>query len=49
MNRNTLETIMGAIVLLAAVGFVALAYEAADVKGNGGYEIAAEFGSTGGM
>ena len=40
---------MGAIVLLAAVGFVALAYEAADVKGNGGYEIAAEFGSTGGL
>ena len=40
---------MGAIVLLAAVGFVALAYEAADVKGNGGYEITAEFGSTGGL
>ena len=49
MQRNTLETVMGAIVLLAAVGFVALAYEAADVKGNGGYEIAAEFGSTGGL
>ena len=49
MHRNTLETVMGAIVLLAAVGFVALAYEAADVKGNGGYEIAAEFGSTGGL
>ena len=49
MHRNTLETVMGAIVLLAAVGFVALAYEAADVKGNGGYKIAAEFGSTGGL
>ena len=49
MHRNTLETVMGAIVLLAAVGFVVLAYEAADVKGNGGYEIAAEFGSTGGL
>ena len=49
MHRNTLETVMGAVVLLAAVGFVALAYEAADVKGNGGYEIAAEFGSTGGL
>ena len=49
MHRNTLETIMGAIVLLAAAGFVALAYEAADVKGNGGYEIVAEFGSTGGL
>ena len=49
MHRNTLETVMGAIVLLAAVGFVAVAYEAADVKGNGGYEIAAELGSTGGL
>ena len=49
MHRNTLETVMGAIVLLAAVSFVVLAYEAADVKGNGGYEIAAEFGSTGGL
>ena len=49
MQRNTLETVMGAIVLLAAAGFVALAYEAADMKGSGGYEIAAEFGSTGGL
>ena len=49
MHRNTLETVMGAIVLLAAAGFVALAYEAADVKSNGGYEITAEFGSTGGL
>ena len=49
MHRNTLETVMGAIVLLAAAGFLARAYEAADVKGNGGYEITAEFGSTGGL
>ena len=49
MQRNTLETVMGAIVLLAAAGFVTLAYEAADIKGNGGYEILAEFGSTGGL
>jgi phospholipid/cholesterol/gamma-HCH transport system substrate-binding protein len=49
MQRNTLETVMGAIVLLAAAGFVTLAYEAADIKGYGGYEIIAEFGSTGGL
>ena len=49
MQRNTLEIIMGAIVLLAAVGFVSLAYEAADLKGSSGYEIIAEFGSTGGL
>lgn len=49
MQRNTLETVMGAIVLVAAAGFVTLAYEAANIKGNGGYEIIAEFGSTGGL
>ncbi len=49
MQRNTLEFVMGAIVLLAAVGFMSLAYEAADLKGSGGYEIIAEFGSTGGL
>ena len=49
MHRNILETVMGAIVLLAAAGFVTLAYEAADVQGSGGYEIVAEFGSTGGL
>ena len=49
MHRNSLETIMGGIVLLAAAGFLMLAYEAADLKGNEGYRIAAEFGSTGGL
>ena len=47
MHRNTMETIMGGIVLLAAVGFLMLAYEAAALKGDDGYQIAAEFGSTG--
>ena len=49
MQRNTLETLMGAIVLATAAGFVTLVYEAADIQGNGGYEIIAEFGSTGGL
>lgn len=49
MQRNMLEIVMGAVVLLAAAGFIALAYEAADVKGADGYEISAEFGSTGGL
>ena len=49
MRRNTLEIIMGAIVLMAAAGFVSLVYEAADLKGSDGYEIVAEFGSTGGL
>ena len=49
MQRNTLETLMGAIVLAAAAGFVAMVYEAADIQSDGGYEIIAEFGSTGGL
>ena len=49
MQRNTLEMIMGAVVLLAAAGFVSLAYEAADIQGANGYEIQAEFGATGGL
>ena len=49
MQRNTLEIIMGAVVLLTAVVFMSVAYEAADIKGGDGYEIQAEFGATGGL
>ena len=49
MQRNMLETVMGAIVLLMAVGFVSLAYEAANIRGADGYELEAEFGATGGL
>jgi len=49
MQRNMLATVMGAIVLLTAVAFVSLAYEAANIRGTGGYELEAEFGATGGL
>jgi len=49
MQRNMLETVMGAIVLLMAAGFVSIAYEAANIRGADGYEIEAEFGATGGL
>ena len=49
MQRNMLETVMGAIVLLTAVAFVSLAYEAANIRGTYGYELEAEFGATGGL
>ena len=49
MQRNMLETVMGAIVLLTAVAFVSLAYEAANIRGTDGYELEAEFGATGGL
>ena len=47
-QRNIVEILMGAVVLLAAAGFIALAYEAADMKGAGGYEIT-PICSTGGL
>ena len=49
MQRSMLETLMGAVVLLAALTFLSLAYEAADLRGSDGYEIEAEFGATGGL
>ena len=49
MQRNMLETVIGAIVLLTAVAFVSLAYEAANIRGTDGYELEAEFGATGGL
>ena len=49
MQRNMLETVMGAIVLLTALAFVSLAYEAANISGTDGYELEAEFGATGGL
>ena len=49
MQRSMLETVMGAVVLLAAAAFLSIAYEAADLRGSGGYEIEAEFSTTGGL
>ena len=49
MQRNMLETVIGAIVILTAVAFVSLAYEAANIRGTDGYELEAEFGATGGL
>ena len=49
MQRSMLETVMGAVVLLSAVAFLSLAYEAADLRGSDGYVIKAEFGATGGL
>ncbi|MBL6622999.1 MAG: outer membrane lipid asymmetry maintenance protein MlaD [Alphaproteobacteria bacterium] len=49
MRRNTIETILGGVVLLAAALFIILAYEAADLTASDGYLIEAEFGSTAGL
>jgi len=49
MNRNIIETIMGAVVLLVAAGFVTLAFQSTSVNGGNGYEIIAEFDNASGI
>ena len=43
MNRNAIETVMGAVVLLVAGIFLAVAYGSSKVRPAGGYEVTAKF------
>lgn len=43
MARSVVETILGAIVLIAALGFLGWAYARSDVSTTGGYELVARF------
>ncbi len=48
MERNTLETVLGAVVLLVAVGFLYLIYSETDVGANtSGYQLELRFDSGG--
>ncbi|NJR13789.1 MAG: MCE family protein [Phyllobacteriaceae bacterium] len=49
MNRNIIETIMGAVVLLVAVLFLAFAYSSSSTGGVDGYEVTAKFGRVDGL
>ncbi len=49
MQRNMIETVMGAVVLAGAAFFIYVAYQAADVTSGQGYKIEAEFGSVAGL
>lgn len=49
MNRNVVETILGAVVLLVAGMFVNFAYDTAQIKAADGYEINAAFYKIGGL
>ena len=49
MTRNTIETVMGAVVLLVAAGFVWLGLSVAGVQSSGGNRLHAEFGGIGGL
>ncbi len=51
MKRSTIETVLGAGVLLAALIFIIYSYNVADIKTDvsDGYQISANFSSTGGL
>jgi phospholipid/cholesterol/gamma-HCH transport system substrate-binding protein len=49
MNRNPLETIMGALVLLVAAVFLVFAYTSADLRQVRGYPVSASFTKVGGL
>ncbi|OHC77510.1 MAG: outer membrane lipid asymmetry maintenance protein MlaD [Rhodospirillales bacterium RIFCSPLOWO2_12_FULL_58_28] len=49
MGRNAVETVLGAVVLLAAAVFVQFAYSTAEVKAVEGYGISAVFYKIGGL
>ena len=51
MGRNVFETIMGAVVLAVAVGFIYIAYSSGHVKsaGNDGYDVIAKFDRADGL
>ena len=49
MKRNAIETVLGAVVLVVAGMFLALAYSSARVATTEGYEITATFLKVGGL
>ena len=49
MHKNILETIMGAVVLAVAFGFLAFAYKGSDVKIEDGYSISGRFSNASGI
>lgn len=49
MKRNTIETVMGAVVLVVAGMFMAFAYVSADLKTSNGYTVTATFNKVSGL
>lgn len=49
MRRGAVETILGAVVLLIAVGFVIFGARSIDLQGDNGYELTARFLKVGGL
>lgn len=49
MRRNTIETVLGAVVLVVAAFFLVFAYSSADLRRVEGYAITADFSSIAGL
>ncbi len=49
MNRNIIETVMGAVVLIVAAGFIALAFQSGAATSPSGYQVTAEFDNASGL
>lgn len=49
MKANAIETIMGALVLIVAIGFAVTAYESSSIRPQNGYSLSARFESVDGV
>ena len=49
MGRNMIETVMGAVVLLVAITFVAFAFRSSGLTASGGYQVTAHFNDASGL
>lgn len=49
MQKNIIETIMGAVVLIVAAGFLAFAYRGSDLRVEDGYTVSANFANATGI
>ncbi|MFQ5348722.1 MAG: outer membrane lipid asymmetry maintenance protein MlaD [Rhodothalassiaceae bacterium] len=49
MNSNLVESLIGAVVLVVAAGFLYIAYTTTDVAGRDGYPLIARFERVGGL
>lgn len=49
MKRSVVETVLGAVVLLGAIIFLATSYKTANVSDMGGYKVTADFSGIGGL
>lgn len=49
MKRSVVETLLGAIVIVAAIIFLSYSYRVGDVSTPDGYKVVADFSGTGGL